>query len=139
MEEFQKLLDKAGVKFFTARELFFRGASDARLGLNTDPPKRLWPHLLAVAKVADQAREILGKPVRIVSAYRSPAYNRAIKGASLSTHQQAQALDLQTKNTAGLYLILMELRRAGVFSGGLGLYPTFVHVDVRGYPATWRG
>ena len=135
--DFQKLLDAAGIRYFTADEVFFRGARDARLQLNTDPPRSLWPSLLAVVKVADEARHRLGKPLRINSAYRSPAYNRAISGASRSIHVQGGALDL-SGSPATLHRILKEMRSEGLFRGGIGKYRTFNHVDVRGRNADWQ-
>jgi hypothetical protein len=136
--DFQRLLDEQGTRYFTADEVFFRGARDARLQLNTDPPRALWPSLLAVVKVADEARHRLGKGLRISSAYRSPAYNRAISGASRSIHVQGGALDL-SGSPATLHRILTEMRSEGLFRGGIGRYRTFVHVDVRGKNADWNG
>jgi hypothetical protein len=136
--DFQKLLDEAGVRYFDADEVFFRGARDVRLQLNTDPPRSLWPSLLAVTKVADEARHRLGKALRINSAYRSPAYNRAISGASKSIHVLGGALDL-SGSPATLHKILTEMRAEGLFRGGIGKYRTFVHVDVRGKNADWQG
>jgi uncharacterized protein YcbK (DUF882 family) len=118
--------------------VFFRGARDARLQLNTDPPRALWPSLLAVVKVADEARHRIGRPLRINSAYRSPAYNRAISGASRSVHVQGGALDL-SGSPATLHRILTQMRREGLFRGGIGRYKTFTHVDVRGRDADWQG
>jgi hypothetical protein len=136
--DFQKLLDEAGVRYFDADEVFFRGARDAKLNLNTDPPRSLWPSLLAVTKVADEARHRIGRPLRINSAYRSPAYNRAISGASKSIHVLGGALDL-SGSPATLHKILTQMRREGLFRGGIGKYRTFVHVDVRGKNADWQG
>jgi uncharacterized protein YcbK (DUF882 family) len=139
MEELQRMLTAYGVKFFSAREFFYRGDSDHRLKLNTDPPRRLLRNILPTAVVADQARLIYGLPIRITSCYRAPAYNKAIKGSSASTHMQFQAVDLQCKDPGRLYQILLALRQAGEFRGGLGLYHSFVHLDTRGHNATWRG
>jgi len=136
--EFQKLLEAQGTRYFDADEVFYRGARDARLQLNTDPPRALWPSLLAVVKVADEARHRLGRPLRMNSAYRSPAYNRAISGASKSVHVQGGALDL-SGSPATLHRILTEMRREGLFRGGIGRYKTFTHVDVRGKNADWQG
>jgi hypothetical protein len=136
--DFQKLLEAQGTRYFTADEVFFRGARDARLQLNTDPPRSLWPSLLAVTKVADEARHRLGKAIKINSAYRSPAYNRAISGASKSIHVLGGALDL-SGSPATLHRILTEMRREGLFRGGIGRYKTFTHVDVRGKNADWQG
>lgn len=135
--DFQRLLDEAGVRYFTAEEVFFRGARDAKLQLNTDPPRALWPSLLAVTKVADEARHRIGRPLRINSAYRSPAYNRALPGSSSnSIHMKGGALDL-SGSPATLHKILTEMRREGLFRGGIGRYKTFTHVDVRGKNADW--
>ncbi len=136
--EFQKLLEAQGTRYFDADEVFFRGARDARLQLHTDPPRALWPSLLAVVKVADEARHRLGKAIKINSAYRSPAYNRAISGASKSIHVLGGALDL-SGSPATLHKILTQLRAEGFFKGGIGKYRTFVHVDVRGRNADWQG
>jgi hypothetical protein len=134
--DFQQLLDQHGVRYFDADEVFFRGARDARLQLNTDPPRSLWPSLLAVTKVADEARHRLGKPLRINSAYRNAAYNRAIGGASASIHMRGGAFDL-SGSPVTLRRILREMRDEGLFKGGIGRYPTFTHVDVRGKNVDW--
>ena len=134
--EFQKLLEAQGTRYFTADEVFFRGARDAKLQLNTDPPRSLWPSLLAVTKVADEARHRIGRPLRINSAYRNAAYNRAIGGASASIHMRGGALDL-SGSPVTLRRILREMREEGLFRGGIGRYPTFTHVDVRGKNVDW--
>jgi len=136
--DFQKLLEAQGTRYFTADEVFFRGARDAKLQLNSDPPRSLWPSLLAVTKVADEARHRLGRPLRINSGYRNAAYNRAIGGASASIHMRGGALDL-SGSPATLHRILQEMRAEGLFRGGIGRYKTFTHVDVRGRDADWQG
>lgn len=138
-EKFQKELDKLGVKHFTADEVFYKGASDKKLKLNTEPPEILWNNIWETIKIADKARTTHGKPIKINSAYRSPKYNKAISGASKSFHTKFNALDLRTSAPKQLHKILLDLRNKGLFKGGLGLYKTFVHVDTRGYNADWRG
>jgi uncharacterized protein YcbK (DUF882 family) len=138
-EQFQRELDKRKVKNFTAKEVFFKGASNARLKLNTEPPKELWDNIYNTLIVADKARNKFGKPLKIVSAYRSPKYNKAIGGEKKSHHMKFNALDLRTSAPRTLHKILLEMRNKGEFKGGLGLYKTFVHVDTRGYNADWRG
>jgi len=136
-EEFQLLLNKAKIKHFTAKELFFRGNSDKKLQLNTDPPKKYWNNMIETVKVADAARDLLGRPLRVNSAYRSPAYNKAIKGSTNSQHLYFRALDLGTTAPKTLAKALNELRSQGVFKGGIGVYKTFVHLDTRGTNANW--
>jgi uncharacterized protein YcbK (DUF882 family) len=86
-------------------------------------------------------------PVRINSGFRTATYNRKIGGASNSFHVYTahdgndQAADVscrkggpkewhRTLNT------IRKIQRDG--KGGLGLYSTFVHVDIRDYPSDWK-
>lgn len=136
---FQKELDKRKIKYFTTDEIFFKGASDKKLGLNAEPPEKLWDNMWKTIEVADAARAKHGKPIKIASAYRTPKYNKAVGGASKSHHVQFNALDLRTSAPKQLHKILLDMRNKGEFKGGLGLYKTFVHVDTRGNNADWRG
>jgi len=136
-EQFQRELDKRKIKYFNANEVFFKGASDARLKLNTEPPKELWNNMWKTIEVADKARHKLGKPLKIASAYRSPKYNKAVGGAPKSHHVRFNALDLRTSSPVTLHKILKEMRARGEFKGGIGLYKTFVHLDTRGTNADW--
>ncbi len=153
--KFQKILEAAGIRFFTAREVFFKGHSHTdptsrAFGLNTEPPEFLWPHIIPTLRVLDTLRAQLKQPISLVSIYRSPAYNRAIKSTNPadprvltgpgSQHPRFSACDIKVKNTSPRTVrdALLSLRRQGLFSGGIGLYPTFVHVDTRGYPANWQ-
>ena len=80
-------------------------------------------------------RAAVGAPVRIGSAYRTPAHNRSVGGAKASQHMQGRALDLYppTGMTVARLYELCRLRAALSESaiGGIGRYPTFVHIDTR--------
>lgn len=112
-----------------------------RNGVNNELPGRhLWRNMMATLRVADQLREELGVPlVAIASAYRSPAYNAACPGAaSQSCHLQNLALDLVYNCPAATVAEAAHaLRKRGIFSGGIGKYPTFTHIDTRGRNADW--
>ena len=129
---FHDLVKTWNLRHITADELLAKGGSNARLRLNTDPPRNLWPNIKAAALAADEARHRLGSGILITSAYRSPAYNKAIGGESKSYHMQFRALDLIPVNgaVALLHKILKELRQEG-FQGaqGIGRYPSFCHTD----------
>ncbi len=51
---------------------------------------------LLIDNVLDPMREEYGKPVKVTSGYRDPAYNKRIGGATNSQHMKGQAADLQT-------------------------------------------
>jgi uncharacterized protein YcbK (DUF882 family) len=85
-------------------------------------------------------RDFLGEPIRINSAYRSPAHNKAIGGVKNSQHVLGRAADIKVRDieTKDLYLIIESLIIEGKMKdGGLGLYDTFVHYDIRGSKARW--
>ncbi|MBB22739.1 MAG: hypothetical protein CMN04_07640 [Roseibacillus sp.] len=108
---------------------------------NTLPPVKLWEKLSPTLKVADELRERLQTPLcRITSGYRSPSYNAKVPGAVKgSYHTRNQALDLvYFCSPKKAFDTALQLRREGFFRGGIGLYPTFIHLDTRGYAATWR-
>jgi N-acetylmuramoyl-L-alanine amidase len=110
---------------------------------NSPPPQRLWNNIVPALRIVDELRESLGKRCRILSSYRSPAYNKAVGGAPLSQHLDFNALDIAFDGVSPqqVYDRLLKWRKAGKFTGGLGLYPSsgFVHIDTRGRNSTWKG
>lgn len=96
-------------------------------------------HLCAQLEVL---REELGAPILVISGYRSPEYNKRIGGATRSQHMNACAADIKVKSVepAEVHATVERLIREGrMEQGGLGLYRTFVHYDVRGSRARWFG
>lgn len=96
----------------------------------------------------ERIRAAVGAPIRVGSAYRTAAHNRRIGGAKFSQHVEGRALDLYPPDgwtMPRFYGVVREVAlRPESAIYGLGLYPTFVHVDVRQPPATgqviaWRG
>lgn len=139
IEEFDAWVASLGLKHFQPHEVRFLGnshyASGKAQGKNGLPPKDIRSRLVPVLRAADEARERLGVSIMILSAYRAPAYNKAIGGAKASRHMECDALDLGAPKvpTAKLRKVLKQLRKEGYFTGGMGLkYPSFVHIDNRG-------
>lgn len=138
-ETFEEYINRQGFKHFSGEELA-RYFSQVRGGVRNDyPPRMIWPRFLPTLHIVDELRTTLGKPVRVTSSYRSPAYNKAVGGAPMSQHKQFRAADIQVDGAspAQVYQLLSLWRDQGRFKGGLGLYPTFVHIDTRGTNADW--
>ena len=72
-----------------------------------------------------------GLPIRVNSAYRSPAHNRRIGGARHSQHVQGRALDLSPPDGWSVERFHTHIRDHVPAVRGLGKYLTFVHVDIR--------
>jgi hypothetical protein len=79
--------------------------------------------------ILEKIRKHFGKPVKITSGYRTPKYNGMLKGAvKNSQHMYGNAADIKIDGVSSkeVYDWLNSWHK-----GGLGLYPTFTHVDVR--------
>lgn len=103
-------------------------------------PEQYMMNVLTLAENLQVLREELGEPVRINSAYRSPNYNKRIGGAKNSKHLLAQAADITVKGKTPKQLAAIIERlisQRKMKQGGLGVYPGFVHYDVRGTKARW--
>lgn len=131
----------AGIDHFGPSEVLTLGAAHASNGLNTLPPLDIVHQIMPTLVVVDSLRDHLKSPVTILSGYRSAAYNKAVGGARASMHMQFRALDIQAKHhTAELvWSILRRWRSDGLWTGGLGRYATFVHIDDRSDNADWTG
>lgn len=95
----------------------------------------------AAAMDALQAlRAKLGKPLMLNSAYRSPAYNKKVGGASHSQHLLGKAFDVSMENHIPADF---EIAAASVGFQGFGHYPkqNFMHVDIgpkrRWFQGSW--
>ena len=105
-------------------------------------PDELMENVELLCENLQVLRDHLGKPIRVISGYRSPKYNRKIGGAKRSQHMLAKAADIKISGMtpAEVKAEIVALIKAGKMkSGGVGLYRTFTHYDVRGRNARWYG
>ena len=103
------------------------------LDYRTDPTR-----LPRLAEAFEQVRGMWGVPLRVLSAYRTPAYNRQIGGAARSQHVEGRALDLQPPGDLTAREFFAAVVRLAAARPDLGIryvqgYGTrgFVHIDVR--------
>lgn len=82
-------------------------------------------------------RNHFGKPITINSAYRTHAYNRKIGGARSSQHCLGTAADVVVKGVDPI-TVAQYVESLQSSTGGIGLYRTFTHVDVRSNRARWQ-
>jgi uncharacterized protein YcbK (DUF882 family) len=139
---FTEWFDSLGVKNFSATEFTEYFQVHRRGVTNSQPPPEMWANIIPTLQLVDELRTYLGKPIVLLSSYRSPAYNRAIGDAApKSYHMQFRALDIAVagKSPRQVFDLLHQWRAQDKFKGGLGLYNSFVHIDTRGSNATWGG
>ena len=74
-------------------------------------------------------RDAVKKPIRITSGYRSAAYNKRCGGIATSNHLIGKAADIKISGMSPL-----EVAKVADTFGflGIGVYPTFTHVDTQG-------
>ena len=100
-------------------------------GFPVEPDKGL-------VKLLDTIREHFNAPVTITSGVRCKTHNANVGGASASQHLKGTAADIVVKgvtpkNVAAYAETLLPN------TGGIGIYGTFVHVDVRQTKSRWNG
>lgn len=103
-------------------------------------PPELIPNVKELAQNLQVLRDDLGEAIHIQSAYRPADYNKRIGGKKNSMHIPAKASDITCKSLTPkqLHARIEKLIAAGKMKqGGLGLYPGFVHYDIRGEKARW--
>lgn len=91
-----------------------------------------------LVSVLQNVRDHYGKAVHINSAYRTEAHNAKVGGAAYSQHKYGIAADIHIdgvtpKELAAYIETLLPT------SGGIGIYSSFVHVDVRRTRSRWNG
>ena len=87
----------------------------------------------------ENIRRLTGKPVHINSGYRSKEYNATLKNASpRSQHCNGMAADIWVEGVTPSRIAEIAEVYLGA-SGGIGVYHTFTHVDVRTNKSRWKG
>ena len=111
---------------FKVREFARRSGADAVL---------LAPRLVMVL---EPIRANFGAPVTINSAYRTPEYNAKVGGAAHSQHCYGTAADIVVKGQTPAAVAAFA-RALMPDWGGVGVYKSFTHIDVREAKADWTG
>lgn len=107
---------------------------------NTPVPCDLLPNVTRLADQIQIIRDYVGIPIHINSGYRTKAYNDAVGGSPKSQHLQAKAADMVTnKYTPKQFAAIIKklIKEGKILQGGVGVYPSFVHYDIRLTEARW--
>lgn len=91
-----------------------------------------------LVNVLQKIRTHFGKSVTITSAYRTPGRNKAVGGQTYSQHLYGKAADIKVKGVTPK-TVAAYVEKIIPKSGGIGIYNSFVHVDVRSTKARWKG
>ena len=91
-----------------------------------------------LVQVLEAIRQHFGAPVTVTSGYRTPAHNAHEGGAAKSQHLYGAAADIKVAGVAPAAVADYAEQLLGSH-GGVGIYDTFVHVDVRANKSRWKG
>ena len=106
----------------------------------SDIPNKELSNIIILAKQLQVLRDTIDKPIQINSAYRSPKHNAKIGGVKNSQHVKGKASDITVKGmTPKEVALVIEglIEKGKMLQGGIGIYATFVHYDIRGTKARW--
>lgn len=90
----------------------------------------------ALVELLQKIRNHFKSPVTITSGYRNAAYNKKVGGAPNSQHCLGTAADIVISGVTPLEIAQYAEYLLGTL-GGIGLYKSFTHVDVRKNRARW--
>lgn len=98
------------------------------------------PNVKKLAANLQILRDEIGEAIHINSGYRTPAYNKKVGGKPKSQHLTASAADITAKSYTPKRLAAVVdrlIKERKIWFGGVGIYPGFIHVDVRKNKARW--
>ena len=87
--------------------------------------------------VLQKIRTHFGKPVTITSAYRTPPHNSREGGTTYSQHLYGKAADIKISGVTPKKVA--DYAETLLPEGGIGIYNTFTHIDVRSVKSRWQG
>ena len=106
----------------------------------TPVPEKFMDNVQELANNLQILRDYLKQPIGINSGFRHPEYNKRIGGVKNSQHLTASAGDIVVGNMTPKQVarkIRMLIDYGVMEEGGVGLYNSFTHYDIRGKKARW--
>ena len=103
-------------------------------------PENIKKNVIELIHNLQVIRDEVKVPISITSGYRSPEHNAKVKGAKDSQHVKGTAVDFKVQGLKPkeVALIVERLIKEGkIKQGGIGIYPSWVHYDIRGIKARW--
>lgn len=91
-----------------------------------------------LVNVLQKIRTHFGKSITITSAYRTPTKNKACGGQTYSQHLYGKAADIKVKGVTPKK-VAAYAEKLLPNKGGIGVYSSFVHIDVRTTKSRWNG
>ena len=102
-------------------------------------PEFVKKNIIELAENLQAIRDVVGK-LNLTNAYRCKEHNADVGGATNSQHLKGKAADVKSKEYDVLEvskIIEGLIKSEKIEQGGIGIYNTFTHYDIRGVRARW--
>lgn len=102
-------------------------------------PEFVKKNIIELAENLQVIRNVVGK-LNLTNAYRCKEHNADVGGATNSQHLKGKAADVKSKEYDVLEvskIIEGLIKSEKIEQGGIGIYNTFTHYDIRGVRARW--
>jgi len=102
-------------------------------------PEFVKKNIIELAENLQVIRDVVGK-LDLTNAYRCKEHNADVGGATNSQHLKGKAADVKSKEYDVLEvskIIEGLIKSEKIEQGGIGIYNTFTHYDIRGVRARW--
>lgn len=92
---------------------------------------------LVLLSALENLRSRVARPIHTTSVQRCHSHNKAVGGTPHSQHLIGRAADIVVRDMTPDELAEQARQVPEFQNGGIGIYKSFLHVDVRGHTARW--
>jgi hypothetical protein len=114
---------------FTLAELTHSETAE-RLGLDNTPDEKAKSNLNRLAKFLEDVRRVLGRPIMINSAYRSPEVNKAIGSKPTSQHCLGCAADIRVPGLTPNDIVNLVVKSNIEYDQLIREFDSWVHISI---------
>lgn len=114
---------------FTLEELT-HSETAVRLGLDNTPSKDVESNLVRLARMLEDVRKVLGRPIMVNSAYRSQEVNKAIGSKPTSQHCIGCAADIKVPGLTPDNIVKEILKTNIEFDQLIREFDSWVHISI---------
>jgi hypothetical protein len=114
---------------FTLAELTHSETAE-RLGLDNTPDEKVKANLVRLARILEDVRRVLSRPIMVNSAYRSPAVNKAIGSKPTSQHCLGCAADIRVPGLTPNDIVNLVVKSNIEYDQLIREFDSWVHISI---------
>ena len=103
-------------------------------------PEKVKDNIEVLANNLQVLRDYVKAPITLTNAYRCAKHNKSVGGVPNSKHVNGKAADIKIKGITPFEVaktIELLIYEGKLIQGGIGIYNTFTHYDIRGIKSRW--